>query len=103
MPELPEVETVVRTVAPRLAGRRLLGVRCFTCKPWARSVRKAAGQQIQGVRRHGKYILLDLDQGLLAIHLGMTGKLLAGAAPGPYTRAILMLDRGTVVKMSRGS
>ncbi len=97
MPELPEVETVVRTVAPRLAGRRLLEVRCFTRKPWARSVRKAAGQQIHGVRRYGKYILLDLDQGLLAIHLGMTGKLLSGGAPGPYTRAILMLDRGTVL------
>ena len=97
MPELPEVETVVRTVAPRLAGRRLLEVRCFTRKAWARSVGKAAGQPIHGVRRHGKYILLDLDEGLLAIHLGMTGKLLAGAAPGPYTRVILMLDRGTVV------
>jgi formamidopyrimidine-DNA glycosylase len=97
MPELPEVETVVRTVAPRLRGRRLLEVRCFTRKPWARSVRKAAGQTVRGIRRYGKFILLDLDQGLLAIHLGMTGRLLAGAAPGPYTRAVLVLDRGTVL------
>jgi formamidopyrimidine-DNA glycosylase len=96
MPELPEVETVVRTVAPRLTGRRLLEVRCFTRKPWARSLRKAAGQNIHGVRRYGKYILLDLDKGLLAIHLGMTGRLLASGAQGPYTRAALLLDRGTI-------
>jgi formamidopyrimidine-DNA glycosylase len=96
MPELPEVETVVRTVAPRLAGRRLVEVRPFTKKPWARSLRKAAGQTVRGVRRYGKYILLDLDKGLLAIHLGMTGRLLASGERGPYTRAALVLDRGTV-------
>ncbi|MFB3777412.1 MAG: bifunctional DNA-formamidopyrimidine glycosylase/DNA-(apurinic or apyrimidinic site) lyase [Bryobacteraceae bacterium] len=97
MPELPEVETVVRTVAARLAGHRLVKVRCTTRKPWAKSVRKAEGQTIHRVRRYGKYILLDLDEGLLAIHLGMTGKLLANGAKGPYTRAALELDDGVVV------
>jgi len=97
MPELPEVETVVRTVAPRLVGRRLLKIRCFTRKPWARSVRKAEGQTVHSVRRYGKFILLELDQGLLAIHLGMTGKLLASIDEGPYTRAVLVLDQGTVL------
>jgi len=96
MPELPEVETVVRTVAPRLRGRRLLEVRCFTKKAWAGSVVKAAGQTVRDVRRYGKYILLDLDRGLLAIHLGMTGKLLTGAAKGPYTRAVLVCDGAAV-------
>jgi len=96
MPELPEVETVVRTVAPRIRGRRLIEVRCFTKKPWAKSVAAASGQTIRDVRRHGKYIILELDQGLLAIHLGMTGRLLAGAERGSYTRAILVCDGATV-------
>ena len=97
MPELPEVETVVRTLAPRLAGRRLLELRCFTRKRWARSVRKAKGKMVEEVRRYGKFILLKLDNGVLAIHLGMTGKLLAGGTPGPYTRAVLVLDGVTVL------
>ena len=97
MPELPEVETVVRTLAPRLTGRRLLELRCFTRKRWARSVGRAKGQMVQEVRRYGKFILLKLDDGVLAIHLGMTGKLLAGGSPGPYTRAVLVLDGVTVL------
>ena len=97
MPELPEVETVVRTLAPRLAGRRLLELRCFTRKRWARSIGKAKGQMVEEVRRYGKFILLKLDRGVLAIHLGMTGKLLAGGTPGPYTRAVLVLDGVTVL------
>jgi formamidopyrimidine-DNA glycosylase len=51
---------------------------------------------VRSVRRYGKYILLELDRGLLAIHLGMTGKLLASGGEGPYTRAVLVLDRGAV-------
>ena len=97
MPELPEVETVVRTVAPHLAGRRIVEVRAFTHKPWAQSLGKASGQTIRAVRRYGKFILLELDTGLLAIHLGMTGKLLAGGSRGPYTRAVLVCDGATVL------
>lgn len=97
MPELPEVETVVRTLAPRLAGRRLVEVRCFTRKRWARAVRRAAGKKVLEVHRLGKYIILGLDDGVLAIHLGMTGRLLAGGTPGPHTRACLVLNGLTVL------
>lgn len=97
LPELPEVETVVRTLRPRIEGRRLLEVRLRTRKPWAAQAGRAAGQMVHRVRRRAKYILFDLDEGLLAIHLGMTGKLLAGAEPGPYTRAVLLLDGERVV------
>lgn len=97
MPELPEVETVVRTVAPRLRGRRIVEVRVLCNKPWAVSVAKAHGQRVRDVRRYGKYILLELERGVLAIHLGMTGKLAANAEAGPYTRAVLVLDRGEIV------
>jgi len=97
MPELPEVETVVRTVAPRLIGRRLVEVRCFAHKKWALTLDKASGQKIRTVRRYGKYILLELHNGLLAIHLGMTGRPLTGGEKGRYTRAMLACDRGTVL------
>jgi formamidopyrimidine-DNA glycosylase len=97
MPELPEVETVVRTVAPRLLGRRIVEVRVFSKKPWAESVAKAHGQQVHGVRRYGKYILIELEHGMLAIHLGMTGKLAANAEAGSYTRAVLVLDLGEIL------
>jgi formamidopyrimidine-DNA glycosylase len=97
MPELPEVETVVRTVAPRLRGRRIVDVRVFSKKPWGASVAKARGQRVRDVRRYGKYILIELERGMLAIHLGMTGKLGANAEPGPYTRTVLVLDRGKIV------
>jgi len=56
-----------------------------------------AGQTVRAVRRHGKFILADLDRGVLSIHLGMTGKLLFGGTPGPYTRAWFELDEGVLV------
>ena len=55
------------------------------------------GARIENVRRHGKQIFVDLDSGLLYIHLGMTGKLLWNATPGKYTRARLDLDRGLLL------
>ena len=59
MPELPEVETIVRGLAPRLAGRRILAAE-FRC---ARVIRGAperiVGKTIDQVRRHGKFIVID--------------------------------------------
>ena len=86
MPELPEVETVVRTLAPHLVRRRIVAAR-FTSRfvtPGDRSklAARLAGRTIQKVHRRGKFIIVALDQGTLAIHLGMTGKLLMDAAPG---------------------
>ena len=80
MPELPEVETVVRTVAPHLTGRRILSA-AFTSRfvtPGNRSAlaRRLTGRRIESVRRRGKFILIALDQGMFTIHLGMTGRLL---------------------------
>ena len=98
MPELPEVETVVRTLRPFVIGRRIEESRFFTHlilegKPEP----QLNGMTILSATRHGKNILLQLDQGILAIHLGMTGKLLVDAIPGKHTRAIFTLDRGVVL------
>ncbi len=52
---------------------------------------------IKAVRRRGKQIFIELDRGVLYVHLGMTGKLLWNAERGKYTRAFLQLDGGALV------
>ncbi len=101
MPELPEVETVVRTIAPHLTGRSIVSAR-FTSRfvtPGNRSALAArlAGRRVERVSRRGKFIILDLDQGTLAVHLGMTGKLLVGGAAGEHTHAVFTLDDGLIL------
>lgn len=100
MPELPEVETVVRKLSPYLPGRRIVSAgfpapRILRGNP--RCMAEAlAGRTIQGVQRHGKFIVIDLEGLFLSVHLGMTGKLLLDGQPGPYTRALFTLDRGVL-------
>lgn len=101
MPELPEVETVVRSLAPKLTGRRIVDA-TFSSHHVVRqkfpALRKRVRDQlVKSVERHGKFIVLTLDHGVLVIHLGMTGKLLLDSEPGPYARAIFELDRGLLV------
>ena len=56
------------------------------------------GRRIAGVRRYGKFILVSLrGGGYLAIHLGMTGRLLLGGREGKHTHAVLTLDRGRLL------
>lgn len=79
MPELPEVETVVRSLRPDVVGRAIAGVRAgpkALRRPWKPAWnRRLTGQTIRAVRRRGKWILLDLDGGgSLLAHLGMTGR-----------------------------
>lgn len=77
MPELPEVETVVRDLRPALVGRRLgeamIGGRLR--RPW-RAEWKLAGATVTALRRRGKWIVAELTPaGRLVVHLGMTGQL----------------------------
>jgi formamidopyrimidine-DNA glycosylase len=80
LPELPEVETVVRGLREPLVGRRVEGM----WYDWARMIRVADperlgdqihGQTVRAVNRRAKYILCELDHDLLVVHLGMTGRL----------------------------
>ena len=101
MPELPEVETVVQSLAPLLTGHAILSA-TFSSRHVTRGDLASAGRAIEGavvnrVERRAKHILLHLDRGFLHIHLGMTGALLWNGVPGPYTRAIIHLDNGTLV------
>src|ERR1700741_3352190 len=81
MPELPEVEAVVRTLRPLVQGRRIRCVHVFhpiAAKPQAAShlARHAQGRRIHTVDRKGKYMLLVLDRGLLSMHFKLDGQLL---------------------------
>lgn len=102
MPELPEVETVARTLAPRLEGRRVLSAR-FLSRLVLRgrageTAARIEGRQIRRMRRRGKFLLLEFDDGaLLVIHLGMTGRLLWDSAEGPHTRAVFELEGGRLL------
>jgi formamidopyrimidine-DNA glycosylase len=102
MPELPEVETVVRTVTPRLLGRRIRAARFYSRLVLrgdaVRTAARLKGRRIDAVGRHGKFIVVTLSGGLtLTIHLGMTGGLLWNAEPGPHARAVFDLDGGRLV------
>jgi formamidopyrimidine-DNA glycosylase len=81
MPELPEVETVMRGLRARLEGRRI--VRAATHRldlRWPLPLglaRRLTGAQVLGFRRRGKYILMRLDGGdSVLLHLGMSGRML---------------------------
>src|SRR5258708_35498848 len=101
MPELPEVETVVRTVAPHLTGRRIVSAR-FTSRfvtPGNRGslAARLKGRTVESVRRRGKFIVIGLDKGTLTIHLGMTGKLLVSGDPTKHTHGVFTLDEGVLL------
>ena len=81
MPELPEVETVRRTLAPAVgatitdAWSRGVGLH-MQRKPPLAALEQLAGATITAIRRHGKYLLVDTDAGKsILVHLGMTGRL----------------------------
>ena len=77
MPELPEVEVTRLSFADRIAGARIQAVRLGKPLRWPLGVdpQVLVGRTVQGVRRRGKYLLVDLDQGVLLLHLGMSGSL----------------------------
>lgn len=106
MPELPEVETVVRSVAPDIIGKTIRSAEVLSHRvtrgDHAVTVSSLCGAKIETVGRRGKQILIHLDRGLLYVHLGMTGKLLWFSAAGEKTfsgkhpRAILHFDDGAL-------
>ena len=93
MPELPEVESVRRQLAPQLTGRRVVSVWADVQRRFA-DVDRLAGRRVEAVGRRGKFLLLDLDAPLEAVlHLGMTGSLRFDVVDA-YARARLALDDG---------
>ncbi len=100
MPELPEVETVVRSVRNQLLGRRIVAAE-FTSPhvtPGNRSAlaKRLVGREIQSITRRGKFIQIALDRGFLTVHLGMTGKLLLHSPPETHVYGVFTLDEGAL-------
>lgn len=102
MPELPEVETVVRELRPQLLGRRIAAVRASRQplrRPWSKRWNAViSNQEVRSVSRRGKWILLALaNDRFLVIHLGMTGQLTvvdAREPSRPHTHLVFPLDGG---------
>jgi formamidopyrimidine-DNA glycosylase len=102
VPELPEVETIVRDLRPALAGRRFtrlqLSQRALR-RPWSRDWdARLIGRRVERGERRGKWIVLALDGGAyLVFHLGMSGQLTVVPADEPvkdHTHITLGLDGG---------
>jgi formamidopyrimidine-DNA glycosylase len=103
MPELPEVQTVLATLQPRLLGLRIEQVEVFLEKiikaPHPQEfVALLRGRSITGLRRRGKYLLLELDGShLLAVHLRMTGRLVYSSPDTPrdkHVHLVFYLNNG---------
>lgn len=77
MPELPEVEVTRLSFADRIANADIFNVRVGKPLRWPLGVNPATliGRKVLGVRRRGKYLLMDLNEGLVLWHLGMSGSL----------------------------
>ncbi len=106
MPELPEVETTRRGIAPLVEGRRIAALRVRQRQlRWpvpAGLERRLAGQPIGAVRRRAKYLLLETPAGTLILHLGMSGSLRVvptDAPPGKHDHVDLVLDDGACLRL----
>ena len=105
MPELPEVEVICRQLRPRIESRSLIAGDAHSSTKFSPAL-EALGAAIDGIRRRGKYLILDLDdERELIAHLGMTGSFSVVDPPkprvlpriadhDPYTRAVWRLDDG---------
>jgi formamidopyrimidine-DNA glycosylase len=124
MPELPEVETVVRGLGLRLAGRRV--TRLELRRPDLRKalpvdlVARVEGRRIERIARRAKYILIHLaddesspgragaapaERGVIIAHLGMSGRMVL-STPGdavpasPHDHVVFSFDDGTVLRFN---
>jgi formamidopyrimidine-DNA glycosylase len=105
MPELPEVETTRRGIAPLAVGRCVANLKLYDRRlRWPVPVslpKRVVGLRISGLDRRSKYLLFRFDPGTLLVHLGMTGSLRAytDAPPRmPHDHVDLVLDSGVTLR-----
>jgi formamidopyrimidine-DNA glycosylase len=105
VPELPEVETTRRGLAPHLRNQHIVRIEVRERRlRWpvpAGLERTVAGAAIHSVQRRGKYLLIALTQGWLIIHLGMSGRLRVlphATAPGRHDHFDIVLASGMLVR-----
>jgi formamidopyrimidine-DNA glycosylase len=103
MPELPEVETIKNELSPFIIGHTVKGVDIF----WDKMVRqpsleefkrRVVGKKITALSRRGKYLFFHLDgDGVLVMHMKMTGSLLVNPSEDKFSRAVFHLDNGAAI------
>ncbi len=106
MPELPEVETIKRTLAGKITGAKIKDVEILTAKfirnvPVADFLERVRDKRIVDINRRGKRLILDLGKDFLVIHLMMAGRLLYHAAGDPrakHTHLVFWLDNGAELR-----
>ena len=102
MPELPEVEVTRRSFAAKIEGAKVLSVTLGKPLRWPLGCEpeRLVGRRVLRVRRRGKYLLIDLDSGMLMVHLGMSGSLrFATDLPdllGSHDHFDMRTDQGTL-------
>jgi formamidopyrimidine-DNA glycosylase len=101
MPELPEVEVTRLSFADRISGAQIVTVTMGKALRWPIGCEPSClcGQTVTAVRRRGKYLLVDLSDGLLLVHLGMSGSLSFGpgfTAPGKHDHFEMLTTQGTL-------
>ncbi|MEO1483753.1 MAG: bifunctional DNA-formamidopyrimidine glycosylase/DNA-(apurinic or apyrimidinic site) lyase [Myxococcota bacterium] len=109
MPELPEVETVRRTLAVHLRGRRILSTEIRDARlRWPVDVARVEGAVrdagIAGLRRRAKYLQVDLSTGeVVLLHLGMSGRFRIGSGDEPlalHDHVRFVLDDGRELRLN---
>lgn len=106
MPELPEVETTRRGIAPHLEGQtiRRVTVRQPQLRwPVPGEVQTLSNATVTGVARRAKFLLLDVPTGQLLMHLGMSGSLRvlpADSPAGKHDHVDLELANGTLLRLN---
>ena len=107
MPELPEVETTRRGIAPHILGQRVSGIvlrqRQLRWPVPSALERQLPGQIIRRVERRAKYLLLGTDAGTAIVHLGMSGSLriVPRAQPaGKHDHVDIVLDSGDALRLT---
>jgi len=106
MPELPEVETTLRGIEPHMRRQRIAKVIVRDPRlrwPVPKEVGRAEGQQLLRLRRRAKYLLLELQQGGLILHLGMSGSLrilVEPQTPGKHDHIDVVLENGTCMRFN---
>jgi formamidopyrimidine-DNA glycosylase len=107
MPELPEVETTRRGLLPQVVGRTIRSVVVRDARlRWPVPPDLAGrleGRRLEGISRRGKYLLFDLGEGHLLVHLGMSGSLRRLAhpePPRPHDHVDVVLDDGSLMRLT---
>jgi len=106
MPELPEVETTLRGIEPHMQDQRISRVIVRDPRlrwPVPDEIHAAEGQRVIGLRRRAKYLLVELEQGGLIIHLGMSGSLRVLSEPRPaekHDHFDIELESGTCLRFN---